>query len=424
MASDPADRSNGQSIPSSVPFLDLRRQLAGLKQEVFAELEKVWDSGAFALGPEVERLEQRIADYCGTKHAIGCGSGSDALLLALMAFGVGPGHEVILPSFTFFATASAVVRLGARPVFADIDPVTFNIDPQAIEGLLSPATRAIIPVHLFGQCAEMKAICSIAARRNIPVIEDAAQSIGAECAGRAAGSIGEVGCLSFYPTKNLGGAGDGGMLTTNSDRLADQLRLLRVHGMRPRYFHAVVGINSRLDAFQAAVLNVKLSHLERWIARRQELAIRYTQLLAEAGLDQVLGLPTAVADRRHVWNQYVIRVPDGQRDRLRRYLAERKIGTEIYYPVGLHEQKCFAHLGYRPEDLPETYRASREVLALPLFPELEPAEQQLVVTHIARFFGVRSTSCSPPRPNILQKAGLPQHRGTISINTGRKQDAA
>ncbi len=415
MAPDSVDLPTEGTTPAGVPFLDLQRQLIPLKDEVLAALAAVWDSGAFALGPEVQRLEARMADYCGAKHAIGCASGSDALLLALMAVGVGPGHEVILPSFTFFATASAVTRLGATPVFADIDPLTFNLDPRSVESLLTDTTRAIVPVHLFGQCADMNAICQLASRRAIPVVEDAAQAIGAECAGRCAGAIGTVGCFSFYPTKNLGGAGDGGMLTTNDDHLAEKLRLLRVHGMKPRYFHSVVGINSRLDSFQAAVLNVKLSQLEQWIAMRQALAIRYTQLFAEAGLDRVLGLPAALADRRHVWNQYVIRVPDGQRDPLREHLTRCKIGTEIYYPLGLHEQECFAYLGYRPEDLPETYRASRQVLALPLFPELRPSEQQLVVEQIARFFGVRPSGSAPPRPKFLER----QH---VSALPGAKED--
>lgn len=411
MASGSVDSSANGARHSGVPFLDLQRQLVPLKQEVLAALAEVWDSGAFALGPEVGRLEQRVADYCGTKHAIGCASGSDALLLALTALGVEPGDEVIVPSFTFFATASAVTRLGAKPVFADIDPVTFNMAPEAIESLVTEATKAIIPVHLFGQCADMKAICASASQRGIPVVEDAAQAIGAECAGRSAGAIGNVGCFSFYPTKNLGGAGDGGMLTTDDDQLAQKLRLLRVHGMEPRYFHSVVGINSRLDAFQAAVLNVKLSRLERWIEMRQTLAIRYTQLMAEAGLDRRLVLPVAVADRRHVWNQYVIRVPDGQRDPLRQYLTACKIGTEIYYPLGLHEQPCFAYLGYQPHDLPETYRASREVLALPLFPELLPAEQEVVVEQIARFFGARRQASGPPRPKLLEK----RDRSPVSV---------
>lgn len=378
----------GQGPPDcGVPLLDLARQISPLKDELAAALGRVCDSGQFVLGPEVEQLEENVAQYCQARHAVACASGSDALLLALMAYEVGLGDEVILPSFTFFATASAVTRLGAKPVFADIDPAGFNVDPAAVQRLVTSATKAILPVHLFGQCAQMDAICRIAKSGGVPVIEDAAQAIGAEFDGRRAGSIGQIGCLSFYPTKNLGGAGDGGMLTTNSDQLAQKLKLLRVHGMQPRYLHHVVGINSRLDSFQAAVLNVKLPHLDRWIAMRQANAQRYTEMFTEAGLDDVLGLPVCAARRRHVWNQYVIRVPDGRRDALRNFLGQAKIGTEIYYPLGLHRQECFDYLGYGPDDLPETDRAAAEVLALPIFPELTTQEQQRVVKRIAAFYG-------------------------------------
>jgi len=385
-----------------VPLLDLARQNGPLKDEIAAALARVCDSGWFVLGPEVEQLENRIAEYCQAKHAVGCASGSDALLLSLMALEVGPGDEVILPSFTFFATASAVTRLGARPVFADIDPATFNVDPVQIERLISPATKAILPVHLFGQCAEMEAIVRIAQGANVPVIEDAAQAIGAEFDGRRAGSIGDVGCFSFYPTKNLGGSGDGGMLTTSDDALADVLRLLRVHGMRPRYMHKVVGINSRLDAFQAAVLNIKLPQLDRWTEHRRQNAQRYAEMFAKAGLDDVLGLPSTAPRRRHVWNQYVVRVPGGQRDQLRESLREAKIGTEIYYPLGLHQQECFRYLGYGPGDLPETDRAAAEVLALPIFPELTAEEQKLVVDRIVAFYGNPSRGRPLPASQLLK----------------------
>ena len=339
------------------------------------------------LGPEVVKLEKNVASYCGVDHAIGCASGSDALLLALMAYEVGPGDEVILPSFTFFATATAVTRLGATPVFADIDPITYNIDPAAVQSLITPATKAILPVHLFGQCADMDALDRIAqAAGGIAVVEDAAQAIGAELRGRRAGSIGRIGCLSFYPTKNLGGAGDGGTLTTNDDQLADRLRLLRGHGRRPRYYHPIVGINSRLDSFQAAVLNVKMPHLDRYTEMRQANAARYAELFTAAGLADVLGLPATVPQRRHVWNQYVIRVGDDRRDALREFLAEEKIGSEIYYPLGLHSQACFGYLGELRAELPETDRAAAEVLALPIFPELTAEEQQVVVDRIAAFF--------------------------------------
>jgi len=390
------------TTPSGVPLLDLGRQHAPLQDQITAALCRVCQTGAFVLGPEVKELEKNLAPYCQVKHAIGCASGSDALLLALMAFDVGPGDEVIVPSFTFFATASAGTRLGATPVFADIDPVTFNMDPAAVAKRITASTKAIIPVHLFGQCAEMDAFCRIGQEAGVPVIEDAAQAIGAEYNGHRAGSMGQIGCLSFYPTKNLGGAGDGGMLTTNDDTLADRLQLLRVHGMRPRYYHKLVGINSRLDSFQAAVLNVKFPHLDRWTADRQANAQRYTELFTDAGLDRILGLPPTAPRRRHVWNQYVVRVPDGKRDALREFLNEAKIGAEIYYPLGLHQQECFRDLGYGPGDLPETDRAAAEVLALPIFPELTAAEQAIVVQRIAAFFN-QSTGGHPlAGPNYLK----------------------
>jgi dTDP-4-amino-4,6-dideoxygalactose transaminase len=388
-----------------VPLLDLGRQYAPLREQFIEALSRVCDSGRFVLGPDVAALEESVAAYCQAKHAVGCASGSDALLLALMACDVGRGDEVILPSFTFFATASAVTRLGAKPVFADIDPVTFNLAPEAVQRSLTPATKAILPVHLFGQCAAIDALAEIARPRGLAVIEDAAQAIGAELNQRRAGSLGEIGCFSFYPTKNLGGAGDGGMLTTNRDDLADKLRLLRVHGMRPRYYHQVVGVNSRLDSFQAAVLNVKLPHLDCWTDMRQQNARRYAELFTEAKLDRVLGLPGCAAGRRHVWNQYVIRVPDGKRDDLRQFLAEAKIGTEIYYPLGLHEQQCFAYLGYDPPDLPETYRASREVLALPIFPELTARKQHTVVERTAAFFRQTPSGHALTGPKFLKRRG-------------------
>ena len=366
-----------------------------------AALGRVWDGGAFVLGPEVTELEKNLAAYCQAKHAVGCASGSDALLLALMAIGIQPGDEVILPSFTFFATASAVTRLEAKPVFADIDPLTFNLDPNSVASLITTSTRAILPVHLFGQAAQMDAFNSLTEAAGIPVIEDAAQAIGAELHGRRVGAIGQIGCFSFYPTKNLGGAGDGGMLTTSSDELADRLRLLRNHGMRPRYYHNVVGVNSRLDSFQAAVLNVKLPHLDTWCDQRAANARRYDELFAAARLDGILGLPQTAPGRRHVWNQYVVRVLDGQRDALRQSLTEAKIGTEIYYPLGLHQQDCFRYLGYATGDLPETERAAAEVLALPIFPELTAEEQETVVWQMAAFFHGRRGGHSIPRPKFL-----------------------
>ena len=401
---NPGQNETTDKRENGVPLLDLNRQHLPLRDQIEASLMRVCDSGRFVLGPDVNDLEKAVAEYCGVRHAVGCASGSDALLLSLMAVDVGPGDEVILPSFTFFATASSVSRLGAKPVFADIDPDTFNIDPSEVERHIGPATKAIVPVHLFGQCAEMDDVCRMAKAADIGVMEDAAQAIGAEFDGRRAGAIGDIGCFSFYPTKNLGGAGDGGMLTTNSDELAERLRLLRVHGMHSQYYHQVVGINSRLDSFQAAILNIKLPHLDQWTAMRQENASRYHELFSEAGLDQIVGLPPTGPGRRHVWNQYVVRVPEGRRDELREFLGEAKIGAGIYYPLGLHEQECFRYLGYKRGDLPETDRATEEVLALPIFPELSAAEQQLVVDRMATFFHGSSGSHALRGPNFLKHA--------------------
>lgn len=396
-----------QSQPSSiqgVPLLDLARQHGPLLEEFTESLASVCRSGQFVLGPEVVRLEESVAEYSQTKHAVGCASGSDALLLALMACGVEPADEVIVPSFTFFATASAVTRLGATPIFADIDPETFNLCPASVESLINPATKAILPVHLFGQCADMDRIMEIAAESKLAVIEDAAQAIGAEFAGRRAGSIGQIGCFSFYPTKNLGGAGDGGMLTTNDDELADKLQLLRGHGMRPRYYHKEIGVNSRLDSFQAAVLNVKMPYLDRWTEMRQTNAARYTELFKITGLDKVVGLPKTAPNCRHAWNQYVIRVRDGRRDALREHLAAAKIGSEIYYPLGLHQQECFDYLDNSYGELPETERAAGEVLALPIFPELTAKEQEIVVSRIAGFLKPSTDGHAIGEPKFLRYA--------------------
>ncbi|HTU24481.1 MAG TPA: DegT/DnrJ/EryC1/StrS family aminotransferase [Pirellulales bacterium] len=383
---------------SSVPLLDIQRQHAPLRAEIDAAMARVCDSGRFILGPDCEELEAKMADYCQAPHAVACASGSDALLLALMAGDVGPGDEVLLPSYTFFATAGAVWRLGARPVFVDIDPATFNIDPTDAAARVTERTKAIIPVHLFGQCADMTAIKALAERHGLLLVEDAAQAIGSEFGGRRAGSLGDVGCFSFYPTKNLGGIGDGGMLTTDDKQLADRLRLLRGHGMQPRYYHQAVGMNSRLDTLQAAVLNVKFPHLESWTAGRQANAARYTTLLAETGLSRTLGLPTAWARCRHVWNQYVVRIPGGQRDALREHLSRAGVGTEIYYPVPLHLQQCFTELGYAKGSLPESERAAAETIALPIFPELTAAEQNYVVERMAEF--ARPAGHPLPKPHL------------------------
>lgn len=382
----------------AVPLLDLARENGPLEAEIQAAMADVCQSGAFVLGPAVEQLEQHLADLAGVSHGIGCASGSDALLLALMAFDIGPGDEVILPSFTFFATASAVSRLGATPVFVDIDPRTYNIDPVAVEAAVTPATRAIIPVHLFGQPADMLAITAIAEQHGLVVIEDAAQAIGARYGDRPVCSWGHVGCLSFYPTKNLGGFGDGGMMLTNDDRVADRLRLLRVHGMKPRYIHRVIGINSRLDSLQAAVLNVKLQHLAAWTEGRQENACRYFELFAQHHLQDQVTLPTVIDGAYHVWNQFTVRVGRGLRDPLRQFLREQQVGSEIYYPIPLHQQTCFASLGYREGSLPHTEKAAREVLSLPIFPQLAVVEQHTVVQQMLRFFQSDASRLHDYRP--------------------------
>lgn len=382
--------SKESSVPASpkknIPMLDVGRGNQPLRDAFLDAVAKVIDSGRFLHGPEVGELECAVAGVCGTKHAIGCASGSDALLLALMALDVQPGDEVIVPSFTFFATASAVARLGAEPVFVDIDPETFNIDPQSVADSITSRTRAIIPVHLFGQCASMDALQEIASKHRLPIIEDAAQAIGAAWRGRPAGSMGLVGCLSFYPTKNLGGMGDGGMMVCHDDEFAARLRLLAAHGMQPRYHHKLLGINSRLDTLQAAVLTVKLAHLDAYSEARQKNADRYTELFRNAQLHETIQLPHRDPRGLHVWNQYGIRVPYGRRDALKQHLAGIGIGSEIYYPVPLHMQECFADLGYSLGCLPNTESAAREILHLPVYPELTEQEQEAVVEGIESFY--------------------------------------
>jgi dTDP-4-amino-4,6-dideoxygalactose transaminase len=376
-------------------MLDVNRQNDPLRDEINAAMDEVCRSGAFVHGPAVARFEEATAAYCGAKHAVGCASGSDALLLALMALGVGPGDEVIMPSFTFFATAGAAWRLGAKPVFADIRPDTFNLDPSDVMYKLSTATKAIIPVHLFGQCAAMDEITAIAeAARGIPIIEDACQAIGAEYKGRRAGSLGTLAAFSFYPTKNLGGFGDGGLITTNDEALAAKMRVMRDHGQQPRYYHHFVGLNSRLDTLQAAVLEVKLPHLDRWAGTRERHADRYANALGDLGLGESIVAPSVAADCRSVWNQYTVRVTGGRRDRLQKYLAERKIGSAIYYPVPLHLQKCFSTLGYGEGSLPVTEAACREVLSLPVYPELTAAEQDGVIQAMGDFCQGRARSAA------------------------------
>jgi len=372
-------------------MLDVNRQNAPLLQEIEAAMAGVARSGNFVHGPACREFEAAMADYCGTRYAVGCASGSDALLLALMALGIESGDEVIIPSFTFFATASAISRLGAKPVFADILPDTWNLDPTDVARKITPATKAIMPVHLFGQCAEMVDLMQIAhAAGDIPIVEDAAQAIGAEYQDRRAGSLGAIGCFSFYPTKNLGGFGDGGMLTTDNKALAAQLLRLRDHGQHPRYHHAIVGINSRLDTLQAAVLSVKLNHLESWAERRQSNAARYQSEFARIGLPSAsgLGIPRVADACKSVWNQYTIRLPAERRDAFQQHLTERQIGSAIYYPIPLHLQECFTDLGYELGSLPVTEQAAQEVLSLPIFAELATQEQDRVVEAIAEFFGV------------------------------------
>jgi dTDP-4-amino-4,6-dideoxygalactose transaminase len=369
-----------------VPLLDLAQQHQTLRPELEIALTRVLDSNAFILGDEVAKLEREVADYCDVQHAIGCASGSDAILLALMACDVGPGDEVITTPYSFFATVSSITRLGAIPVFVDIEADTFNVDPSQIESKITLKTKAIEPVHLYGQCSDMSFINEIARAKNVAVIEDAAQAIGAEHVGRRACSMSDVGCISFYPSKNLGGLGDGGMMTTNDDDLAQKLRALRGHGSEEKYYHKWVGLNSRLDAFQGATLRVKFPHLETWTAARRANAMRYRELFTDAGLTEQVTLPTERENSRHIYNQYVIRVPDGRRDELKSYLMDREIGTDVYYPVPLHLQECFRYLNYREGDMPESERAARESLALPIYPELAIEQQEYVVGCIADFF--------------------------------------
>jgi len=369
----------------TVPLLDLKAQFATIKDEVMAVVEEVFDSQYFILGPNVVKCEELIAEYCRCKHAVGVSSGSDALLIALMAEDVGPGDEVISTPYTFFATAGAIARLGAKPVFVDIEADTYNIDPSKIEEKITDKTKAIIPVDLYGQCAEIAAIAKIAEKHGIPVIEDAAQAIGAEENGQRAGSTVQYGCFSFFPSKNLGAAGDGGVVITQDDDLAERLRVLRMHGSKPKYYHKFVGGNFRLDALQAAVVSVKLAHLDDWTAGRQSNADRYRRLFDDAGLvsNGTVGLPQVAPNRRHIYNQFVIRVP--KRDELRAYLGENNVATEIYYPVPLHLQECFAYLGHKPGDFPESEKAAVETLALPIYPELSDQQAARVVECIAEF---------------------------------------
>jgi dTDP-4-amino-4,6-dideoxygalactose transaminase len=371
----------------SVPLLDLDAQYRPLREDILAAITRVCDSQRFIMGPEIDGLERELCGLLGVKHAIAVSSGTDALLLALMALGIKAGDEVITTTFSFFATAGAIVRLGATPVLVDIDPETFNIDPEQTAAAITPRTKAIMPVHLFGLSADMDPLMAAANRAGVPVIEDAAQAIGSTYKSRPLGTIGAFGCFSFFPSKNLGAFGDAGLLTTEDDDLADRAKLLRTHGMKPKYYHHVVGANFRMDAMQAAVLRVKAPHLSGWTQGRRANATRYRALFHAAGLDEAVRLPIEPPDRSHIFNQFVIRTAD--RDGLKRHLDQQGIGNEIYYPVPFHLQPCFANLGYRQGAFPHAERASLESLAIPVYGELTLSQQETVVSAIGQFIQQR-----------------------------------
>lgn len=367
-----------------VPLLDLKGQYQTIKEEILAVAEKVFESQYFILGPHVKKLEEAVAGYCQCPHAVGVSSGTDALLISLMAARIGPGDEVITTPYTFFATAGAIARVGATPVFVDIKEDTYNIDPALIEAGITKNTKVIIPVHLYGQCADMDTVLDIARRHSLVVIEDAAQAIGAEYKNRRAGAIGDFGCFSFFPSKNLGAFGDGGIVTTRSKEYYERLTTLRVHGSNPKYYHKIIGGNFRLDALQAAIVSVKLNHLDAWTAQRQANAQHYRELFSEQDLDRIIRLPQEV-ESRHIYNQFVVLVPD-KRDELKAYLADSGIATEIYYPVPMHLQECFRSLGYDKGDFPVSEDAARRTLALPIYPELSNEQQAYVVEKIKAFY--------------------------------------
>jgi dTDP-4-amino-4,6-dideoxygalactose transaminase len=371
--------------PPAFPFLDLKAQFTEIREEVISAVTRVLESQQFILGAEVKQFEDEIAAKLGAKHAIGCASGTDALMLALMAAEIGPGDDVITTPFSFVATAGAIVQVGARPVFVDIEPDTFNLDPNKLEGAITPSTSAIIPVHLFGLPADLDPILATAKSRNLLVIEDAAQAIGSRYNGRFAGTIGDFGCFSFFPSKNLGAAGDGGLITTTNSAMAERLQMIRVHGSKRKYFHDLQGINSRLDALQAAVLSVKLRHLDRWAEGRAYHAQRYRRLFEEKGLTPFVTSPAkAPPAYHHIYNQFTIRAQ--RRDELKDFLAKSGIPSEIYYPLCLHLQKAFSEWAYGPGDFPVAEQASREVLSLPIFPELTDHQQDAVVQGLEAFY--------------------------------------
>ena len=366
------------------PFLDLKAQFAAIRDEVLTAVSRVLETQQFIMGPEVSIFEEEVRALIGSRHAFGCASGSDALLLGLMALGIGPGDEVITTPFTFVATGGSIARLHARPVFVDIERDTYNLDPSLIARAITPRTKAIIPVHLFGLVADMDPILEIAAKHNLAIVEDAAQAIGGCYKGRPAGNIGTMGCFSFFPSKNLGGAGDGGLITTNDSELADKLNILRVHGSRRKYEYELLGMNSRLDSLQAAVLRVKLRHLPEWTTGRQHNADRYRALFAEHGMDGRSELPNVPAGSAHTYNQFTVRVQN--RNKLKQYLASEGIPSEVYYPYPLHLQPAFRYLEYRAGELPQAEMASKEVLSLPIFPELTEEHLQTVVSAISAFY--------------------------------------
>jgi len=387
----------------NVPLLDLKAQYLSIRPEIDAAIAEVCESQKFILGPQVRTCEEAIAKYCGCAHAVGVSSGTDALLVSLMAEGIGPGDEVITTAYSFFATAGCIARLGAKPVFADVDPLTYNLSPARLEQRITKNTKAIVPVHLYGQMADMDPIMDVAMRNKLVVVEDGAQAIGAEYKGHRAGSIGHYGCFSFFPSKNLGAFGDGGMVVANDAERAEKLRSLRAHGSKPKYYHKLVGGNFRLDTLQAAIVLAKLKHLDEWTAKRQSNAARYDRLFEESGLVssglvQLPGIPfssrtmsekrATTNGGRHVFNQYVIRVP--RRNDLQAFLKERSVGTEVYYPLPLHLQECFASLGYKPGDFPESEGAANGSLAIPVYPELTDAQARYVVDSVQTFCAAKS----------------------------------
>lgn len=380
--SNPRDGSADSGSP--VPFIDLVAQYGTIRNEVREAVDRCFETQTFILGDEVVQLEHEIAAYCDSAFAIGCASGTDALILALLAADVKPGDEVITSPFTFFASAGAIHRVGAIPVLVDIDPVSFNMDPACVEQAITSRTAAIMPVHIFGQCAEMEPLWRMAGAYDIPIIEDSAQAIGAEYRGRRTGVLGTIGCFSFFPTKNLGGAGDGGIMTTDNPEIAARLKRLRVHGDTGGYNHVEVGFNSRLDALQAAVLRVKLRHLDKWTDGRARNAERYENLIQANGLDDVIQLPQTLPGRRHVFNQFTTRITGGRRAEVMKSLKEQQIGCAVYYPIPLHLQKCFAYLGYKQGDLPEAERAAEEVLSLPIYTELPAVHLERVVQGLCK----------------------------------------